>query len=123
MEQLLDATAEVAVTAEERSAGAWEQSAGQLSSEVTEPGAEPNRLGRSHVRAVAAAHRVVGEEGAFNGGDEQRRNAAATCQLHRAFDCTVEAGHELGVPVIWGGDWRDFKDGPHIELDRRRYRP
>lgn len=40
--------------------------------------------------------------------------------IARAFK---EAGHELGIPIIWGGDWRDFKDGPHIELDRRRYRP
>lgn len=34
-----------------------------------------------------------------------------------------DAAHELGIPILWGGDWRDFKDGPHIELDRRRYRP
>ena len=25
------------------------------------------------------------------------------------------------VPVIWGGDWRTFKDMPHFELDRRTY--
>jgi peptidoglycan L-alanyl-D-glutamate endopeptidase CwlK len=28
---------------------------------------------------------------------------------------------ELGVEVIWGGDWRSFYDGPHFELDRRKY--
>lgn len=28
---------------------------------------------------------------------------------------------ELNVPVIWGGDWRTFKDGPHWELDRKVY--
>lgn len=32
------------------------------------------------------------------------------------------AAKELGVPVVWGGDWRTFKDGPHFELDRRKYR-
>jgi peptidoglycan L-alanyl-D-glutamate endopeptidase CwlK len=26
-----------------------------------------------------------------------------------------------GIPVIWGGDWRTFKDMPHFELDRRVY--
>ena len=31
------------------------------------------------------------------------------------------AAKELGVPVIWGGDWKTFKDGPHFELDRRKY--
>lgn len=31
------------------------------------------------------------------------------------------AAADLGVPVIWGGDWRSFKDGPHYELDRKRY--
>jgi len=25
------------------------------------------------------------------------------------------------VPVVWGGDWRTFKDMPHFELDRRTY--
>lgn len=23
-----------------------------------------------------------------------------------------------GVPIIWGGDWRTLKDGPHFELVR-----
>lgn len=25
------------------------------------------------------------------------------------------------VPIVWGGDWRTFKDMPHFELDRRTY--
>jgi peptidoglycan LD-endopeptidase CwlK len=25
------------------------------------------------------------------------------------------------VPLVWGGDWRTFKDMPHFELDRRTY--
>ncbi len=28
---------------------------------------------------------------------------------------------ELGVKLVWGGDWRTFKDGPHYELDRSVY--
>jgi peptidoglycan L-alanyl-D-glutamate endopeptidase CwlK len=31
------------------------------------------------------------------------------------------ASKELGVPIIWGGDWRSLRDGPHVELDRKRY--
>ena len=31
------------------------------------------------------------------------------------------AAHELKVPIVWGGDWRVFKDGPHFELDRKVY--
>lgn len=31
------------------------------------------------------------------------------------------AGKELGVPVVWGGDWVSFKDGVHFELDRHTY--
>jgi len=27
----------------------------------------------------------------------------------------------LGVPIVWGGRWRTFRDGPHVELDRRTY--
>ena len=31
------------------------------------------------------------------------------------------AAKELNVPIVWGGDWKTFKDGPHFELDRRSY--
>ena len=26
------------------------------------------------------------------------------------------------VPIVWGGDWVTFKDGPHFELSRKVYR-
>ena len=32
-----------------------------------------------------------------------------------------KAANELGVPIVWGGDWRSFVDQPHYELDRRVY--
>jgi peptidoglycan L-alanyl-D-glutamate endopeptidase CwlK len=31
------------------------------------------------------------------------------------------AAKEHGVAIVWGGDWRTFKDGPHFELDRGVY--
>lgn len=31
------------------------------------------------------------------------------------------AANELGVAIVWGGDWKTFKDGPHFELDRKYY--
>jgi peptidoglycan L-alanyl-D-glutamate endopeptidase CwlK len=31
------------------------------------------------------------------------------------------AAKELNVPIIWGGDWKSLRDGPHVELDRKRY--
>jgi len=31
------------------------------------------------------------------------------------------AAKEKGVPITWGGDWRSFKDGGHIELPRKQY--
>lgn len=31
------------------------------------------------------------------------------------------AAADLGVPIVWGGDWTTFRDGPHFELDRRYY--
>jgi peptidoglycan L-alanyl-D-glutamate endopeptidase CwlK len=31
------------------------------------------------------------------------------------------AAKELGVAVVWGGDWVSFKDGPHWELAREVY--
>lgn len=32
-----------------------------------------------------------------------------------------KAADELGVPIVWGGSWKSFYDGPHFELDRRVY--
>lgn len=32
----------------------------------------------------------------------------------------VAAGKEQ-VAIVWGGDWKSFKDMPHFELDRRVY--
>ena len=29
-----------------------------------------------------------------------------------------QAAEEKGVKINWGGDWKTFKDGPHIELAR-----
>lgn len=31
------------------------------------------------------------------------------------------AAVEEVVAIVWGGDWPKFRDGPHFELDRRRY--
>ena len=32
-----------------------------------------------------------------------------------------QSASELGVPIVWGGDWKKTKDGPHFELDRKKY--
>lgn len=31
------------------------------------------------------------------------------------------AAVEIGTPLIWGGDWRKLRDGPHFELDARLF--
>lgn len=41
--------------------------------------------------------------------------------FHQLAPAMKQAAQELNVPIIWGGDWRTFKDGPHFELDRRIY--
>jgi peptidoglycan LD-endopeptidase CwlK len=35
---------------------------------------------------------------------------------HKLAKVMKEAATELKVPIVWGGDWRSFKDGPHFEL-------
>lgn len=40
---------------------------------------------------------------------------------HQIAKAMKEAAKEAGVAIVWGGDWRTFKDGPHFELDRRKY--
>lgn len=32
-----------------------------------------------------------------------------------------QAAEEEAVPIVWGGDWPKFRDGPHYELPRAAY--
>lgn len=41
--------------------------------------------------------------------------------FHKIAAAMKQAAAELGVAIVWGGDWRTFRDGPHFELDRRVY--
>lgn len=42
--------------------------------------------------------------------------------LYDQLGPAVKAAATLeGVPIVWGGDWQSFKDGPHFELDRKVY--
>jgi peptidoglycan L-alanyl-D-glutamate endopeptidase CwlK len=41
---------------------------------------------------------------------------------HRIAYAMKMAAQELGVKIVWGGDWKSFKDGPHFELDRKVYK-
>lgn len=40
---------------------------------------------------------------------------------HKLADAMKRAAKALSVPIVWGGDWKSFKDGPHFELDRGTY--
>ena len=40
---------------------------------------------------------------------------------HRIASAMKEAADSLGVKIVWGGDWTQFKDGPHFELRRKEY--
>ena len=39
----------------------------------------------------------------------------------RMGEAVKQAAREEGVPIVWGGDWASFRDGPHFELDRKHY--
>lgn len=41
--------------------------------------------------------------------------------FHQLAPAVKQAATECGVPIVWGGDWKSFKDGPHFELERSRY--
>ena len=45
-------------------------------------------------------------------------NVESMTAVARAFK---QAASELGVPIVWGGDWKSFKDTPHFELSREVY--
>jgi len=36
-------------------------------------------------------------------------------------DTMKSAAAQLGVPIVWGGDWKTLRDGPHFELNRKNY--
>ncbi len=36
-------------------------------------------------------------------------------------DHVKEVAIKLNIPIVWGGDWKSFKDGPHFELNRNKY--
>ena len=40
---------------------------------------------------------------------------------HKIAAAMKDAAKQEGVRIVWGGDWRTFKDGPHFELDRKAY--
>ncbi|PHR17873.1 MAG: peptidase M15 [Sphingopyxis sp.] len=40
---------------------------------------------------------------------------------YKIADAMKRASKSLAIPVVWGGDWTSFKDGPHFELSRRSY--
>lgn len=40
---------------------------------------------------------------------------------NRLAPAVKEAAAREGVAIVWGGDWKSFKDGPHFELDRDIY--
>lgn len=40
---------------------------------------------------------------------------------HQIAAAMKEAARIENVPIVWGGDWRTFKDGPHFELNRKVY--
>jgi peptidoglycan LD-endopeptidase CwlK len=48
--------------------------------------------------------------------------AAFDWPLYHQLGPAVKAAAEAeGVKIVWGGDWRTFKDGPHFELNRQAY--
>jgi peptidoglycan L-alanyl-D-glutamate endopeptidase CwlK len=40
---------------------------------------------------------------------------------NRLGPAVKQAAEKEGVQIVWGGDWKSFKDGPHFELDRKAY--
>lgn len=40
---------------------------------------------------------------------------------HRLAKIVKAAAAQENVPIVWGGDWRTFKDGPHWELPWKQY--
>ena len=39
----------------------------------------------------------------------------------KAAEHIKRRAEELGIQIVWGGDWKKLRDGPHIELSRQTY--
>jgi len=37
-------------------------------------------------------------------------------------DAMKKAATQLKIKIVWGGDWKTFKDGPHFELSKEVYK-
>lgn len=48
-------------------------------------------------------------------------NVWAWPHYHAIAKAFKDAAAELQIPIVWGGDWLRFKDGPHFELSRSMY--
>ena len=51
-------------------------------------------------------------------GDEVRWDWPLYLKIAAAMK---DASKQVNVPIEWGGDWRNFKDGPHFQLPRKTY--
>jgi len=40
---------------------------------------------------------------------------------HKLAATMKQAAQDVGVSIVWGGDWKGFPDGPHFELPREEY--
>jgi peptidoglycan L-alanyl-D-glutamate endopeptidase CwlK len=40
---------------------------------------------------------------------------------HKLAPAVKEAAKAENVPIVWGGDWKSFMDGPHFELPKSVY--
>ncbi len=49
------------------------------------------------------------------------RVSYAEADMAKVAACFKRAAEKLRIPIHWGGDWKTFKDTPHIELDKERY--
>lgn len=41
--------------------------------------------------------------------------------FRKVANAMKQSAQELNVSIVWGGDWKKFRDGPHFELDRTAY--
>ena len=70
-----------------------------------------------HAVDVAAFVDMDGS-GDYTSGDNIRWDWPLYSRIAAAMK---SAAFQLNIPIVWGGDWKTFKDGPHFELDRKQY--
>lgn len=74
-----------------------------------------------HIQGCAVDLWPIGKDGKLLTSGTKVKEKALWTALGEINHAMKSAATFYGVPLVWGGDWQSFKDGPHFELRKSVY--